>query len=170
MYPNEIQELLSSFSCDKNKDLEDFLLNENKAISFEKRQITKTYLFVDTNINKVVAYYTLSLNIFSTSNLSKSLIKKLDGIDKNRDNIASYLIAQLGKSSKCNNKIGKYILIDAIDTIKQAVNIVGGRFLIIDAINNKKMIDFYTKESNFIAIDNINKKTENIRMYYPIDL
>jgi len=150
--------------------LEDFLLNENKAISFEKRQITKTYLFVDTNINKVVAYYTLSLNIFSTSNLSKSLVKKLDGIDKNRDYISSYLIAQLGKSSKCSYKIGKYILIDAIDTIKQAVNIVGGRFLIIDAINNKKVIDFYTKESDFIAIDNINKKTENIRMYYPIDL
>jgi hypothetical protein len=163
-----MKELLATFYCDKNQDLEDFLLNENKAISFEKRQITKTYLFVDIDTNKIIAYYTLSLNIFSTFNLSKSLVKKLDGIDKNRDYIASYLIAQLGKSSKCNKKIGKYILMDAIDTIKQAINIIGGRFLIIDAINSQRVIDFYV-DNGFVAIDNINQKTENIRMYYPIN-
>ena len=158
--------LLKSFSCTKNSDLERFLIDSKKAISFNKRGLAKTYLFMDDGLN-VIAYYSISLNIFSTKNISKSLIKKLDGIDKNRDEIASYLIAQLGKSSECQEKIGKHLLIDAIKTINNAIGIVGGRFLVIDAINKTKVLKFYT-DNNFIAIDDDNTQHENIRMYYPI--
>jgi len=158
--------LLKSFLCTKNKDLEDFLINPNKALSFEKRQISKTYLFLDDEL-KVVAYYTIALNIFSTQNLSKTLIKRLDGIDKNRDQIASYLIAQLGKSDNCKYKIGNSIVNHAIKTIHNVVSIIGGRFIIIDAVNNAKIIELYSN-NNFIAIDDSNNTTENIRMYYPL--
>ena len=158
--------MLRTFHCVKNKDLEDFLINPDKAISFEKRQIAKTYLFLDKNF-KVVAYYTIALNIFSTQNLSKTLIKRLDGIDKNREYIASYLIAQLGKSDTCEFKIGNSILNHATKNIQKVINTIGGRFIVIDSINNKKIIEFYNN-NNFITIDDCNKITENIRMYYPL--
>jgi len=166
-YDNEIvMNMLKTFQCTKNKDLEDFLINPNKALSFEKRQISKTYLFLDNEL-KVVSYYTIALNIFSTQNLSKTFIKRLDGIDKNRDQIASYLIAQLGKSDNCKYKIGNSIVNHAIKTIQNVVSIIGGRFIIIDAVNNAKIIELYSN-NNFIAIDDSNNITENIRMYYPL--
>jgi len=166
LYGDNAIVILKTFKCHRNKDLEDFLINPNKALSFEKRKITKTYLFLDDDF-KVVAYYSLALNIFSTKSLSKSLVKRLDGIDKNREQIASYLIAQLGKSDTCNFKIGSGLLNHATQSILNVSNIVGGRFIVIDAINNIKILDFYNN-NNFIAIDDSSKNTENIRMYYPL--
>jgi len=163
---NTALDFLQSFSCVKNKDLEEFLINPSKALSFEKRQIAKTYLFLSDNL-QVVAYYSIALNIFSTKSLSKSLVKRLDGIDKNREQIASYLIAQLGKSDTCKFKIGNSILKHATRSIVKVVDIIGGRFIVIDAINNDKVLDFYN-DNNFIAIDDSHKDTENIRMYYPL--
>ena len=78
----------------------------------------------------------------------------------------SYLIAQLGKSDTCEFKIGNSILNHAIKNIQRVVDTVGGRFVVIDAVNNRKIIEFYNS-NNFIAIDDCKEMTENIRMYYP---
>ena len=77
------------------------------------------------------------------------------------------LIAQLGKSDTYNFKIGNALLNHATQSILSVSNIVGGRFIVIDAINNVKILDFYDC-NNFIAIDDSSKNTENIRMYYPL--
>ena len=146
--------------------MQNFLNDSNKAISFEKREITKTYLYLSKE-GEVVAYFTISLNVLSTSGISKSTIKKLDGIDKNREEIACFLIAQLGKSNSCSFKIGRYVLNDAIETIKDAKNIIGGRFIILDAINHDRVIEFYA-ENSFVLVDKDIEKRESVRMYYPL--
>ena len=161
-----VMSMLKTFQCSKNEELEDFLTSPNKALSFEQRNISKTYLFLDSQL-RVVAYYAIALNIFSTKNLSKSLVKRLDGIDKNRQQIASYLIAQLGKSDTCTLPIGSSLLNQATQSIAKVADTVGGRFVVIDAINNENVLEFYSK-NNFIAIDDSNIPTENIRMYYPL--
>ena len=117
----------------------------------------------------MVACFTISLNVLSTNGISKSTIKKLDGINKNREEIACFLIAQLGKSNSCSFKIGRYILNDAIETIKDATKIIGGRFIILDAINNKRVIEFYS-ENSFVLVDKNIENRESVRMYYPLVL
>ena len=56
---------------------------------------------------------------------------------------------------------------DAIETIKDATKIIGGRFIILDAINNNRVIEFYT-ENSFVLVDKDTKKRESVRMYYPL--
>lgn len=148
--------------------MEDFLNDATKAISFEKRSITKTYLYISKE-KEVVAYFTVSLNILETSNLSKTIIKKIDGIDKNRQEIACFLIAQLGKSNQNFHTIGQYILSDAIETIKDASLIIGGRVVVLDAINHPKVIQFY-EDNNFVMLDKYTTSSENVKMYYPLYL
>jgi len=140
------------------------------AIQSEQRAITRTYLYLEVQNSTlmVVAYFTIAIRILYSEGLSKSLVKKLDGVDKNREAMPSYLIAQLGKSNTCNYKIGLNILDDAINTIREAYQVVGGRFIILDAVNVPKVIEFYQSEPNtFILLDNDTQKP-NARMYYPL--
>ena len=46
---NELSELLSSFSCEKDGDIEFFL--HNKAIEFEKLSKTRTYLILNQEVS-----------------------------------------------------------------------------------------------------------------------
>lgn len=163
--------ILSEFRCSKNADLQSFITNPDEAISFEKRGIARTFLYLDIINNKpyLMAYFTIALKILHTNGISKSKIKKLDGVSKERDSIPCYLIAQLGKSSSCKYKIGQNILDDAIDTIKDSFNIVGGRFVILDAINIKKVIDFYTKTPNaFALLEKEDATKTSLKMYLPL--
>ena len=99
-----IKNLLSTFSCTINNDLEKFL-HEN-SIDLEKRKISRTYLYFNQDL-EIAAYFTLSLKILNTNGISKTLIQKLDGVRKDRENIPCYLIGQLGKNSNCTYKIGQ---------------------------------------------------------------
>ena len=159
--------LCQTFNCAKNRDLENFIKDKNKAISFEKRSITKTYLYVSPS-KEIVAYFTISLNVLETINLSKSTIKKIDGIDKNRTEIACFLIAQLGKSDTCRHIIGTSVLMDAIETITEASNIAGGRVVVLDAINHAKVIKFY-EQNHFVSLETASSR-DNVKMYYPLYL
>lgn len=161
-----VTQLCQTFRCAINKDLELFLNDPNKAISFEKRNITKTYLYFSKE-KEIVAYFTVSLNVLETKNITKTTIKKIDGIDKNRQEIACFLIAQLGKSDTCTRSLGAYLLSDAIETIKDASDIVGGRIIVLDAIYHPKVITFY-EEYHFVRLEQSNEFTKNIKMYYPL--
>lgn len=167
-----VLQLLKTFSCSKNKDLEDFLHNENKAIRLEKNHNTRTYLYtsLDENSNlNIVGYFTITLKVLDTTGLSSTIIKKLDGIDKNRKQIACYLIAQLGKNTNCDFKIGQFILDEAIEIIKELNQMIGGRFIILDSINDEKVISFYENNPNsFVLLDEKGSHKESLKMYYPL--
>lgn len=165
----KLLDILETFKCEKNKDLEEFITNPSQALRFEKNQTTRTYLFLDENIN-LIAYFTIALKVLDTSRIfSKSLVKKLDGIDKNRQTIPCYLIAQLGKHSNCEHKIGQFLLDYAIETIKKSVEITGGRFILLDSVNEKKVIDFYTSyENGFTILIDPKQEDKNITLFYPL--
>ncbi|WP_121628899.1 hypothetical protein [Poseidonibacter antarcticus] len=168
----KVLKLLETFTCSINEDLQNFLHNKNKAIRLEKSHVTRTYLYTaitENNNPVIVGYFTISLKVLETNGLSKSIIKKLDGIDKARKHIPCYLIAQLGKSTNCSSKIGQFMLDESIETIKETNSIIGGRFIILDSVNQEKVISFYEKEPNsFILLDEKDKSKENLKMYYPL--
>jgi len=161
-----IQSILNTFSCTKNKDLEDFL--HKNAIDLEKRKVSRTYLYFNQSL-EVMAYFTLSLKVLSTNGISKTLIQKLDGVSKERDNIPCYLIGQLGKNSNCEYKIGQYILDRAIQEIEKVNIVLGGRFIILDSVNKKEVISFYTNKPNsFKPIKQYKEEDSNVTMFYPL--
>ena len=166
----KIERLLSTFKCSQNPDLETFLTTPIKAIQSENRAIARTYLYLELQNNTliVVAYFTIAIKILYSEGLSKSVIKKLDGVDKDRKAMPSYLIAQLGKSNDCKYKIGLYVLDNAIEKIRESQQVIGGRFIILDSVNIQKVIEFYQSEPNsFILLDK-NTKEPNVKMYYPL--
>lgn len=167
------EQFISSLTLVPLKDLlsvkEEKLFDILKTFECEKNQTTRTYLFLDENIN-LIAYFTIALKVLDTSRIfSKSLVKKLDGIDKNRQTIPCYLIAQLGKHSNCEYKIGQFLLDYAIETIKKSVEITGGRFILLDSVNEQEVIDFYTSDENgFTILIDPKPEDKNITLFYPL--
>ncbi len=160
----KVKKLLETFSFARNRDLQDFL--HDKAITFETNLRSRTYLYIDNAAQKVAAYFTISISTLHTNNISPTVIELLDGYKNDATSIPCFLIGQLGKSDTYEpQKIGKYILNDAIEIIDQSQQSMGGRFILLDAINKEEVIRFY--EAN--AFFPIEKGTdlESIKMIKP---
>lgn len=160
---NQIKKLLKTFVCTKNTDVQDFL--HNKAITFERNLRSYTYLYTSNADKSVVAYITLGIKSLLTNDLSDEAIVFLDGYTNEILSIPCYLIAQLGKSDTCKEKIGSFLLDDALSIIDKSQDSLKGRFVLIDSVNDEKVIEFY-KQNSFIAIEN-DKSLKSIKMIKP---
>ena len=147
----KLKEFLQTFPCSINPDLEDFL--NNKAVTFEKHLRSRTYIYIDNQTKKVAAYFTIAISTLHTEGTSSEVIKMLDGYQDDTTSIPCFLIGQLGKSNEYQyKKIGEYILEDAIEIIDNLHNAVGGRFILLDAINIPAVVTFY-QNSLFFPIE-----------------
>ncbi len=160
----KVRKVLERFFCSKNRDLEDFL--HNRALTFEKHLRARTYLYIDNETKEVAGYFTITISTLHTNGVSREVVKLLDGYKDDTPSIPCYLIGQLGKSGKYESfKIGKYILHDTITIIDNAQLSLGGRFILLDAINKKQLIEFY-KNNAFFPIEN-DDDLESIKMIRP---
>ena len=74
--------------------------------------------------------------------MSKTSIKKIDAVSNSRVCIHSFLIGQLGVSDNyAQNKPGILLLDDAFTKIKMVHDLVAGRYILVDAVNNEKVIE-----------------------------
>lgn len=86
--------------------------------------------------------------------ISKSEIKRLHGLDKNKNEIVTYLIGQLAKNDEFKGEItGKEILDYCRGVILKAYHVVGGRVALIECVDTPKLIGFYTNYG-FIKLQN----------------
>jgi hypothetical protein len=160
----KVKKLLQTFNCTKNIDLQDFL--HNKAVTFENNLRSRTYLYIDNATQDVAAYFTITISILYTDGISSEVIEILDGYKDNVVSIPCFLIGQLGKSNKFElQKIGKYILFDAIEIINHSQKSLGGRFILLDAINKEQIIKFYEANAFFPIEKDFN--SESIKMIKP---
>jgi len=160
----QIKKLLKTFKCEKNEDLKKFL--HHKAILFELKGRSRTYLYIDIKEKKVMAYFTVSISSLYVKNFSKETISYLYG-EENKiiECIPCYLIGQLGKNDECKIKIGNNLLNKAVNVIMESHYILNGRFILLDAINNDKIIKLYER-NGFIGIEKLKKEKEVIKMIY----
>ncbi len=152
MYGEDVcQEILSSFSCPLNKDVEDFI--RNKAITFAKQRIAITFLVFSNEDGKLIGYYTL-VNRFVVvieNMLSKTIQKKISKFSQYDSKLHSFLIsmpliAQLGKNFVDNNPIsGAELLELACNRIKYVQRMIGGKTTYIECNANDKLLNFYSK-------------------------
>ncbi len=152
-----LTELLSSFSCESDKDIELFL--HKRAIGFECLNKSRTYLLCDDNILRkeerfaILGYFTIALKVLDLpEDLSNKKRKKLDGVSaKLHGNVIKsvpcYLIGQLAKNSaipKEQSIKGSDLIDYAISVIRSAEALVGGRYVLVECHDNPKLLKFYT--------------------------
>jgi len=158
--------ILNDFNCSIEYDIDNFL--KTKALDFEKRDVSKTYLLIDILNKKIVGYFTLSLTTFLiNSKISKTKIYKIDGFNKNKQCLNFYLIGQLGIDDKYrklhkSEGLGTLLLTLAIEKIKQAQKLISGRYILVDSVKNKKVIQFYQDNDFNILLEDEN----SIKMIY----
>lgn len=155
---DKVQDLLESFECSKNSDVQYFLHKTARLI--EETNKGRTYLVVTTssyeNLNsplEIVGYFTLALKYFEFKpDVSNTLKKKLNGLSSEVDGVACYLIGQLGRNDNTSARVAGSVLLDlALDRIQEAKDVVGGRFVLVECEQNLKLISFY-EINNFIRI------------------
>lgn len=153
------KEILNEFECPLNKDVEFFI--KEKAIQFLKMGVSRTFLVSSTYKEEVVivGYFALANKITKVkkSALSNSVRKRLNRFaEQNTQNIIEKycmvslpLIGQLGKNYRNNYDrliSGDYLLKLACDKIKEAQNILGGKFAFVECEDKEELREFY--ESN----------------------
>jgi hypothetical protein len=159
---------VGNFSC-KDKNVEDFL--KTKAFDFDKRNVARTYLLVDSDrvgsvIPEIMAYFTLSIKSLTfQGKVSKTMIKEIDGFSKQADSVGSVLIGQLGKDVIHGDQIsGKTILDIAIKVIYTIFDSAGCRITFLECLPIEKVIAFY-RSNQFVSlqINEINGLLQMVR-------
>lgn len=156
-----LQQVFSTFSCDKNLDVERFLLEQ--SINFTKKNQTVTYVVLTPEEGQIIGYFTITIkpitvNGDSFSNTVKKKIARVSEQDEESGNysLSAYLIAQLGKNYKdgANEKIsGDQLLGLAIEKIKELQYMAGGMVVFLEAENEEKLIHFYENKNGFKRFD-----------------
>lgn len=154
---NELKQVLSEFSCEKNLDVERFL--KQQSIEFTKKNQSVTYLVFENENATLVGYFTITIKPISinANNFSNTMKRKIARVSELNEidgtyTLSAYLIAQLGKnfSDNASEKItGKQLLQAAIDTIKELQYMAGGMVVFLEAENNDKLIKFYEEDNQF---------------------
>ena len=156
---DNVKEILSSFSCPMNTDVEKFL--RYKAIEFSKRGFAKTHIVYleteDKKENAFVGYYTItskSITIERNAVNSREARKLREhGVFNEKTNdytIAAPLIAQLGKNYTDGNDsliTGDDLLHLAMEKVRKVQNEIGGRFAYLECEEKEKLIKFYERNN-----------------------
>lgn len=148
-----IEESFRKFSCQRETDLENFLIH--KAIPYEKTNFGKTHLIIDTDELyrgnfTIAAYFTIAQKSIDISSLSNKKKRKVLGDYPGRDSLSSvpaYLIGQLGRCDSYSSEVlnGQQILDECYHAISVAARVVGGNLLVLEC--RECMYDnFYEKQ------------------------
>jgi len=139
---SKLNELLSSFVCPyENQDLAKFL--RDKAINFDKRNLSRTYLVLDDAFENILGYFSIGMKAVKLGDdISKSKRESITSGNSNEPYVASFILAQIGKSDKSNFKKGE-LLDMAIKTIVEIQVSLSGRIIYLDC--KKELINYYSK-------------------------
>lgn len=122
---DKTRELLSSFHCSRDKDLESFL--HDKAIPQDKRHTSRTYVLIDDvgGMKTVTGYFTLALKcmtIHDGLSLSNTLKKRMN---VNNGVAQSYLIGQLSKADGGQSGKGLKMIEQAMQIFQEGKGLFG---------------------------------------------
>lgn len=147
------QTILSSYYCELNRDVEDFL--KHKAIEFARQGIAATYLVFTSYRDKPVlcGYFALASKVLTIpkKSISKRLAKRISKFGQRNTDTKSFtitapLIAQLGKNfaERYNELItGDELLKMACEKILKIQIQLSGRVTYIECVDEPKLIEFY---------------------------
>ena len=172
---NILEQAFKKFSCQREPDLENFLMK--KAILYGKSDFGKTYLILDTDELKhqnfvIMAYFTISYKGINISNLSNKQRRKMLGMYPGRDHIdtiGAYLIGQLGRSDSYTSEQlpGYIILSECYHAISIAAKAIGGRMLVLEC--REGMYEKFYQKHGFLKFHDQLSKDNLYTLYQKID-
>ena len=133
------------FVCSKEPDINKFFHEE--YLDYENQLLGKSYCFVKRDGQNVVAAFTVansSVRVDNMPNPKRNQLNRHIPFSKQRSQYPAVLLAQLAVFDGFGgNEIGK----EVVDFIKSwfinPLNKTGCRYLVVDAINTPKVLDFY---------------------------
>lgn len=148
-----LNELLDSFSCPVNPEVENFL--KKKAVSSARLSSSQTYLVCSDVTGELLGYYTLvlksySINAASLNSANRRLMSRFaEEDDAGNFNAAVYLIAQIGKNFAIaeNERVtGDDLIAGALDEFRAIKRRIGGKLVMVERESDRpKLLDFYEK-------------------------
>ena len=155
-----VKEILSSFVCPHNADVERFI--RSSAVPYARQGIAATYIVMTTYEKKrvLIGYYTLASKTLSIHDDAisggrwRQRIKKYAQYDPQTETytMSTPLIGQLGKNyANGYDKLitGDELLELAIRKVREIQHSIGGRLVYLECEDNDKLIDFY-EQNGFV--------------------
>lgn len=151
----ELQLILSDFSCPKNLEIEHFV--RKSAIEFAKRKMSITYLVIDEE-SRIVGIFTLTHKAVQLldAGLTGTVRKKIQRharLDEATDSyiLSAFLIAQFGKNyqyEESNALKGNELMDITIVTLKEIQRQIGGGVVYLECEDKPQLLSFYQNQEN----------------------
>lgn len=155
----ELQRVLSDFSCSKNGEIENFV--RKNAIEFAKKKMSITYLVIDEK-SRVVAMFALThkaVQIVSEglSSSVKKKIKRYAQLDEETGTftLSSFLIGQFGKNYQYQDILkleGKQLMEAAFGVLRHVQREIGGGVVYLECEEKPQLLKFYQNDVNRFRI------------------
>ncbi len=168
---NELNSILSSFSCNANRDIQDFI--QHKAVDFAKKRISITYIVFDIDTHAVLGFFTLAHKVLyvpadGMSNTVKRRIERYGSFDKESNSylMSAFLLAQFGKNyePRKDDRITGLDLMDCVDSVLKGIQYeIGGGVVYLDSLDNEHLIHFYTDVCGYRKISERISDTNNTK-------
>lgn len=163
----KIQQLLSTF-VSRNEDVGSFLTNKRKAINFDKENIARTYLLLETDevITKIRGYISISFkSIYIDESTEVSNRKKGRlGVSPDENSFIALLIAQYGKNEDEQHECDpKQLLGYAIDLSIEIQKKIGGlTTVLLECDKDNDKLNTYYENIGFQQL----QISEDLSQYY----
>lgn len=161
----KVKKIIQKFKS-RDSDIKNFL--HNKAIDFEKRGVSKTYLLFN-NFNNLVGYFSLSSRNLIVSNenyskLSKTQQKQLFNGSYKLENygyvVSSCLIGQLGKNYNFEDEMdGVELLKLSYEIVTIVAKYINLKYIWLECKNEEKLLNFY-KNFGFKHIEKLRQNND----------
>ena len=165
-YNKDVRERCLSFTCG-DTDLDDFFHND--ADRYAAELMGKTYCWItEQKPYRIVALFTLANDSIKTLHLDKTTRNRLNRPIDNPKRGRSYpatLIGRIGVNQEFQGmNVGSQLMQFIKDWFRHEDNKTGCRFLVVDAYNNPRTIQFYERNDfRFLHTDEVEE-----RAYYDI--
>jgi hypothetical protein len=135
---DDILLLLSTFKCSRNKDSEQFL--KKTALRHDTKSISRTYLAIDKNVEKILGYFTLAFKCLDVND--ENVDPDVTELMNLKENIAqAYLLGQLARSDDAPPGFGKLMLDKALETFSEGRRMFGCNMVRLDC--KDELIEYY---------------------------
>lgn len=146
------KQILSDFSCPRNREIETFI--QRNALDFSKRKMSITYLVFDeeSNLSAIFALTHKAIEI-SNEGLSATARRKIQRyaqLDSNHNSymVSAFLIAQFGKNNGADSMRGTQLMELAFAVLENVQRQVGGGVVYLECEDKEPLLRFYENEEN----------------------
>ncbi len=156
---DNVQSILSDFSCPKNDEIENFI--RKNAIDFAKKKMSITHLVMDEK-GQLAAIFTLTHKAVKIrddvlSATQRKKIKRYAQIDEATDSylVSAFLIAQFGKNYAEREGMpvnGDSLMDNAMSILTAVQHDVGGGVVYLECEEKPQLLSFYQNDNNCFRV------------------